>query len=188
MVRLLKMLLLGGAISQGAYAAADESRLNGRSHEQRYHDLLVARADAIGRAYQARHDEFLAGRGTPNIYLSSAQRLRDAELSLAVSADERVAILDEYWQELWSCERIQPNVPKREESPSRNTLRRPLDDLKPKSHSWKRLLAGHMQQPSEPIENLVPVSVSRLEMRETPALTETLPMLDPSSRRRTRRN
>jgi hypothetical protein len=110
MVRAFGMLLLGVAMGQAAYAAADDSpTANKQGHEQRLHDLLVARADAIGKAYQARHDQFLVGRGNLYFYLSTAERLRDAELALAASADERLAILDEYWLELWSCERIQRN-------------------------------------------------------------------------------
>jgi hypothetical protein len=103
------MLLLGIAIGQSAYANGQDSKSTGtaRGHEHGYHDLLVARAEAIGKGYRARHDEFLAGRGTTPFYLWSVQRLRDAELALATSADERLAILDEYWLELWSCERIQ---------------------------------------------------------------------------------
>jgi hypothetical protein len=100
------MLLLALAIGQSACAAGEDSGAADQEHEQGYHDLLVARADAIGKAYQARHAQFLAGRGTLNFYLSTAQRLRDAELALTASADERLAILDEYWLELWSCERI----------------------------------------------------------------------------------
>jgi hypothetical protein len=109
MVRAVNMVLLGVAIGQGAYATGDDSKPAGHKpgRDQPLHALLVARADAIGKAYQARHDQFLVGRGTLNFYLSTAQRLRDAELALAANADERLAILDQFWLELWSCERIE---------------------------------------------------------------------------------
>src|SRR5262245_24474278 len=101
--RLLALTLIPSLSMVGATSAADleeSKRLaqaaleNAHAH---YHDLLVARADAIGKAFQCRREEFRAGRGTLTFYTASAQQLRDAELALARDPDDRLAVLEEYW-------------------------------------------------------------------------------------------
>jgi hypothetical protein len=56
--------------------------------------------------WQARYEEFLAGRGATDVLLAAGHRRRDAALALAETAAARRALLEDHWRWCWSAEAI----------------------------------------------------------------------------------
>jgi hypothetical protein len=62
--------------------------------------------EAIKTEWDARHKEFLAGRGTQDITLSSAKRLLNAQLEVSSTRAERLAAYEEYLERMKEYEKI----------------------------------------------------------------------------------
>jgi hypothetical protein len=63
-------------------------------------ELNLARLEAARGWYGARIEELLAGKVTLDVLLESAQKLMEAEASLAVNPAERIAVLEKHWRRL----------------------------------------------------------------------------------------
>jgi hypothetical protein len=61
------------------------------------HELVVARATTARACYEARRNEFLAGRGTLQFLLDTSLRLLTAELAMDEQPGARFGALERYW-------------------------------------------------------------------------------------------
>jgi RNA polymerase sigma factor (sigma-70 family) len=69
--------------------------------------LLKERADTALEEWDARNKEFLAGRATLDSVHGAARRLRDAQLELSETKEERLAALGKYLQLMKAVEEVQ---------------------------------------------------------------------------------
>jgi hypothetical protein len=60
--------------------------------------LTQAKLDAVREEYEAREAEFLVGRGTLDILLTTLQRLLESERAVSDKEADRVAALERYWE------------------------------------------------------------------------------------------
>jgi hypothetical protein len=63
-------------------------------------DLLKARLEAVKTEWDARHREFLAGRGTQDILFNSAKRLLNSQLEVSATKAERLAAHEEHLERM----------------------------------------------------------------------------------------
>lgn len=95
------LIVIAGLLGGAAYADDDGAPVQAkyRRTATEIQVLLRSRRDAALHVWEARLREFLVGRGTQNFTLAYLRHGADAELALATSERDRLAVCEKYW--LW---------------------------------------------------------------------------------------
>lgn len=97
---------LGGQENQQEAPQKPEPKAAGPSTEKRLAELRKAKREAVAEEWEARWQEFIAGRGTIEIALDCARRLLNSERELAATKPDQIAVLERHVKKMKEMDEI----------------------------------------------------------------------------------